>query len=171
MSLLVLEIHIRYALYVHSSVEADDTPTYQLRLLLHLAISTILEQLTFHLTAYLGLIFLATYPCHPKKVVQALVYPNFGRLVALFVMIWERSVVVINLITLLITTSQYLAFQAILTTPTPSSPSSSTTTTRSSHPFVRAALPLVAGLAIKTWVVRPHLLLALDPPEICHSLL
>lgn len=52
-----------------------------------------------------------------EKLFKAVLYPNFGRLLVVFVMIWDQQVVVINIISMLVITSQYRALQAVMEPP------------------------------------------------------
>ena len=49
-----------------------------------------------------------------RKLMQGLTYPEFGRLVVVFVMIWDNSISVSNLIGLLVLSSQWQALRAVM---------------------------------------------------------
>lgn len=53
-------------------------------------------------------------PPSARKLVQCLLYPNFGRLVVVFVMIWDQQIVVANIISVLVLTSQWQGLRAVL---------------------------------------------------------
>lgn len=56
-------------------------------------------------------------PASPTKIYMAIVYPLFFRLLAAFVMIWDRQVAILNTIELLVTTMQFIALSAVLEHP------------------------------------------------------
>jgi len=49
-----------------------------------------------------------------RKLVQGLLYPTFGRLIVVFVMIWDPAIVVANLISLLVLSSQWQALRTVV---------------------------------------------------------
>lgn len=51
------------------------------------------------------------------KLLKAVLYPNFGRLLVVFVMIWDQQIIVAYIISVLVLTSQYKAIQAVMEPP------------------------------------------------------
>jgi len=49
-----------------------------------------------------------------RKLVQGLLYPTFGRLIVVFVMVWDPAIVVANLISLLVLSSQWQALRTVV---------------------------------------------------------
>lgn len=137
--LVILDIHVKYATYVNTTVSSSASPTahtdtanYQLTLLLRILLLSVLEHLVFvGAVAGLAARWLArkrrradqatSIPPPPltptttaQKLVQALLYPSFGRLLVVFVMVWESSVAVANLISLLVLSAQWQAVHTVV---------------------------------------------------------
>jgi hypothetical protein len=49
-----------------------------------------------------------------RKLAQGLLYPTFGRLIVVFVMVWDPAIVVANLISLLVLSSQWQALRTVV---------------------------------------------------------
>eukprot|EP00904_Undaria_pinnatifida_P013975 jgi/Undpi1/9708/HiC_scaffold_27.g12164.m1 len=64
--------------------------------------------------AFSPAVVVATPPPAAKKMYMAVVYPLFFRLLAAFVMIWDRQVAILNTIELLVATMQFVALSAVI---------------------------------------------------------
>lgn len=176
--LTLVDTHIKYAIYVHYSsisppnhLDLTDTPKYQVSLLLRILLLSFVEHFVF-----VGIIvFLTTWMlaarlhlCHPqlrgpastpytrtfvtRKLVQALLFPNFGRCIVIFVMVWDPAFVVANLISLLVLLSQWQALRAVVAAAIALNERYNQQRRKDDSvnvEFYAAALPFVVGLSCK----------------------
>lgn len=171
--IILIDTHIKYAVYVHysslaatttqptSHVDPTDTPTYQVALLLRILLLSFLEHVVFigvvacMVVWKLGARRLSWSPISApslsssplfsvtesssaaaaseiplskasrslvpffssfiiRKLAQGLLYPTFGRLIVVFVMVWDPAIVVANLISLLVLSSQWQALRTVV---------------------------------------------------------
>lgn len=152
--------------------DAADTPAFQLRLVLGLLGLTLLEHALFAALVVGGAVWLqrrrrerpqggddtagtenqgppaALHPSSSswhlaQKLLQALLYPAFGRLLVPFIMIWDPTVAVAGVTGALVLSSQWQALHAVVT----SAPfADADDAARSSSLQARVALPFVLGL-------------------------
>jgi hypothetical protein len=126
LAFVVLDTHIKYSVYVYSPPSATDpadTAREQLHLLLHILLLSAAEHIVFA-SAFVAAVYApGGWPRHKgggargvpiRRLLQCVLYPNFGRLLVLFVMIWDQQVIVANIIYVLVLTSQCLALEAAL---------------------------------------------------------
>lgn len=178
--LTLVDTHIKYAIYVHYSsisppnhLDLTDTPKYQLSLLLRILLLSFVEHFVF----FGIIVFLTTWMlavrlhlCRPqlrgpastpytrtfvtRKLVQALLFPNFGRCIVIFVMVWDPAFVVANLISLLVLLSQWQALRAVVAAAIAlneryNQQRKEDSVKRGNVEFYAAALPFVVGLSCK----------------------
>ena len=195
---MVLDTHIKYAVYVYSSgaqpkegtgvagagggrggEDLTDSPEYQLHLVLRIFLLSMLEHVVFAVAVVVtalvaswgvegsssssssssssgeGTSSSSDAGLAVRKLLQCVLYPNFGQLLVVFVMIWDQQMIVANIISVLVLTSQYRALQAVTSHPSllraPGRPEgSSSAELKPMQQSLRHGLPLVVGLLCRS---------------------
>lgn len=87
-----------------------------------------------------------------RKLVQGLLYPTFGRLIVVFVMIWDPAIVVANFISLLVLSSQWQALRTVVSAAVALDGTGGSENRKTGGRIVEvdaAVMPFVVGLACK----------------------